>query len=540
MVSPNPRPALPAYPRFSWRAVDLPSAVVFGLAGAGLLALVIFDLSPPLAFNDDWMYAWSVRQLVTGHGLHAFPESSATALVQVGWGAIFSLGHPDQRLLRLSIVPFVIAAAWCTYWLAHWLGAGRFWCAVAAGTLLTAPLFMGNATTFMSDNLYVGLVMAVAWASAGWIVRGKWRWLCVGLLVLAPLQRQVGVALVPAVTLGLLLWRRPTWQRSDSAAVVSMWVLSAAAAFAPTLAGISPPGFSPVDVSRGSAIFGLSQAGVLHAMLPLPAALGLALIPFAAALGLRPTAGPRASWWSAAPAALGIIGAIGCLVDLREFGMIFTGNVLSPLGFTAILPGAKPLVFVQTFRMLEIATVATFVFLLILRRAWWTPRALGPIGSSLVVISASQFLPLILLHSFIFDRYFLPIVAPLVPVVALMASAVPRQAVAQAWAALALAGGLAMYIVGEQDYLAWQAARDQAARLAYQAVPARQVMAGFEANGVYVSLPDYERTGRIELFAVTGPAHPAITLVFGGPSDPRPGVSYRSIAPGRIILERPR
>jgi len=65
-------------------------------------------------------------------------------------------------------------------------------------------------------------------------------------------------------------------------------------------------------------------------------------------------------------------------------------------------------------------------------------------------------------------------------------------------------------------------------------------MAGFEANGVYVSLPDYERTGRLELFAVTGPAHPVITLMFGGPSDPRPGVSYRSIAPGRIILERPR
>jgi hypothetical protein len=540
MVSPNPRLAQAATPRSWWRAFDLPAAGVLSLAGAGLLALLIFDLSPPLAFNDDWMYAWSVHQLTAGHGLRIFPESSATALVQVVWGALFSLGHPDQRLLRLSIVPFVIVAAWCSYRLAQWLGARRFWCAVAAATLLTAPLFMGNATTFMTDNLYVGLVMGVAWASACWIVRGKWRWLCVGLLVLAPLQRQVGVAMVPAVTLGLLLWRRPAWQRSDSVALAAMWILSAIAALAPTLAGISPPGYSPVDVSRGSAIFGTSGWSVLHALLPLPAALGLALMPFAAALAVRPRPAPRAPWWSAAPALLGIIGAIGCLVDLRDYGMVFTGNVLSPLGFTAILPGTKPLVFVQTFRILEIAAVATFVFLLILRRAWWTPKTLGPVGTLLVVISASQFLPLLLLHTFIFDRYFLPIAAPLVPAVAVMASAVPRQAVARAWAAVALVGGLALYVIGEQDYIAWQTARDQAARLAYQTVPAQQVMAGFEANGVYVSLPEYERTGHFDLFAVTGPAHPTITLKFAYPSDPRPGVAYWSIAPGRIILDRPR
>jgi hypothetical protein len=165
---------------------------------------------------------------------------------------------------------------------------------------------------------------------------------------------------------------------------------------------------------------------------------------------------------------------------------------------------------------------------------------MGPMGTFLLVISASQFLPLLVVHSFIFDRYFLPITAPLLPVVALMASSASRQSVAQTWAALALACGLAFYVVGEQDYLAWQGARDQAARLAYQRVPARQVMAGFETNGVYVSLPDYERTGHFDLFAVTGPAHPTITLMFASPSDPRPGITYWSIAPGRIILDRNR
>jgi len=180
--------------------LDWPVAVIWALAAVGLLLLVIFDLSPPLAFNDDWMYAWSVRQLVGGHGLHVFPESTALALPQVVWGALLSLGHPDPRLLRLSVVPVVALTAWVSFVLARRLGADRFWSAVAGTTLLAMPLFMTNATSFMTDNVFVGIVMAVALTSLGWASQGKWRWLCVALLVLAPLERQVGLALIPAVS----------------------------------------------------------------------------------------------------------------------------------------------------------------------------------------------------------------------------------------------------------------------------------------------------------------------------------------------------
>src|SRR5260370_22063344 len=229
MVAPKPRPASAGQAGRPRVALDLPMAAVLTLAATGLAALVIFDLSPPLAFNDDWMYAWSVRQLVAGHGLHAFPESTALALVQVFWGAVFSLGHAGPRLLGLSVVPLVLLTGWCSYWLARRLGADRFWSLVAGAALLASPLFMANAATFMTDNFYVGLVMAIALTSVCWISSGRWRWLCVILLVLAPLERQVGIALVPAVTLGLLLWKRPTWTPSDSLAVSAIWTLPAAA-----------------------------------------------------------------------------------------------------------------------------------------------------------------------------------------------------------------------------------------------------------------------------------------------------------------------
>lgn len=37
--------------------VEWPVTAAWMLIAAGLVAVVIFDLSPPLAFNDDWMYA---------------------------------------------------------------------------------------------------------------------------------------------------------------------------------------------------------------------------------------------------------------------------------------------------------------------------------------------------------------------------------------------------------------------------------------------------------------------------------------------------
>jgi hypothetical protein len=542
MVAPEMRPAS-ARPagRFSI-ALDLPTAAVLMLAVAGVAALVFFDLSPPLAFNDDWMYAWSVRQLVAGHGLHNFPETSALAGVQLFWGALLSLGHADQRLLRLSVVPLVLLTGWCSFQLARRLGADRFWSSVAGATLLAMPLFMTTATSFMSDDFYVGLLMAIALTSVAWMSSGRWRWLCVALLVLAPLQRQVGIALVPAVTLGLVLWKRPTWQRSDSLAVAAIWTLPAAALFVAGGFVDSRPFYA------GAPPIGLH---VEHAIFPLPAMLGLALIPFLAALVFRPPTLPspargggktsalgRESAWSVASAGLGIVGAIGCLVDLSTFGMIFPGNVLSPLGFVAILPGSKPPIFPgPVFRALEIAAVATFVVLFVLRRRSWTPRALGPNALLLVLISAFQFLPLMVIDWFVYDRYFLAVVAPLVPLIAVVASYASHQRAARAWATTAIAAGLALYVIGEQDYLSWQAARDQAAHLAYQVASPSDVHAGFEANAVYVELPRYERTGRADFFAILGPEHPRITLRFAAAGDPRAGVSYWSLAPGRIVLD---
>jgi hypothetical protein len=73
------------------------------------------------------------------------------------------------------------------------------------------------------------------------------------------------------------------------------------------------------------------------------------------------------------------------------------------------------------------------------------------------------------------------------------------------------------------------------------------------ANGLWSGAPSeveggYEETAQnVWVPAANDPTlprdvdkHPMIYLIFAGPDDPRPGVSYSSLAPGRIILIRAR
>jgi hypothetical protein len=108
-----------------------------------------------------------------------------------------------------------------------------------------------------------------------------------------------------------------------------------------------------------------------------------------------------------------------------------------------------------------------------------------------------------------------------------------------------MTAGIAVYAVGEQDYQAWHVAGDTAARRAFMTAPPSQVDGGFEINGVYTELPGYEASGIPrrapildggKLPSMIGPAHPQYRLIFAAPNDPRDGVSYYSLAPGRIVI----
>ncbi len=503
---------------------------------AALTAIAAFDLGAPLAFNDDWQFAWSVRQLLTGHGLHVVPGlDKPVALPQIVWASLVTVGHPDQRLLRLSVLAFIVLIAYSTYALAFRLGAGPVWAALASAVTVANPLFATNATSFMSDTTYIALLLACALMAQRWSERGLYRWLCIVLIMLCTWQRQIGVILPAALTVSLILgsgrpWRAP---ERDRLGLSIAWLGAAVAYLTPGLLGINRPS---VSVSA-------STLGNTHGLQPLVYAvpmLGFLLAPFALGLLFSPegkTGRParRARQYVALGVASGVVllGALGG--QARD--TIFPGNVLTRYGFAPTLSGNKPpLMPILPFLGLEAAALLAFAVLARAAVLRWrlTPR---PQVIVLMAFAVSQLLPLLGLQANLYDRYYLPIAALLCPLAAAAVARARWQLAAQAAAVVVLTAGIGFYIVGEQDYQSWQVARDLVARQTYRTVPALEVNAGYEADAVYGFLPALERGGTsraLEQYLAVGPSSPRVILRYASPGHDRAGQAYRSIAPGEI------
>jgi hypothetical protein len=102
---------------------------------------------------------------------------------------------------------------------------------------------------------------------------------------------------------------------------------------------------------------------------------------------------------------------------------------------------------------------------------------------------------------------------------------------------LLLAGGVAFYGLGEQDYQAWQAARERAATQAYARIDPVALEAGYEAVAHHAAVPEFLRSGRVIIDPIDlRPPDPVARLEFAAPGDSRPGSGYSSISPGRVVI----
>ena len=520
--------------------VRKPLLVIFGFIGVVALGFLIwFDLGPPLAFNDDFLFAWSVRQLAAGHGFRVLPEQAPLATVQVVWGTLVSLGRADPRILRLSAVPFVLLAAGAVYYLSRHLGANREWALLGSVSLLLTPFFLSVATSFMTDAFYAGLLMAAAVAGVCWVEGGRMRWTCCTFMLLAALERQNGVALALALTAGLLAARsKRSVSRSEWLTLGGLWLAGGLVLALPSLLGLH------TGAHRLTALLTANPLRLLRATTFFAPALGLVLAPFLVALIFSKRQRAVRSWSGLVPVVLAEIGVLNLGVAIATAYQVgtsyFSATALNP----TTLFGQKPAVYpLALFVLVQLIVLATFLAILIGHRAEWMLQRLGQAAIFLLVLSGTQLL--IMLQGDVYDRYFIPVIAPLIPLVAVVASRTSRPKLAAGWACASLGLWLGLYVIGEQDYQAWEVARDEAARMAYQRVSPSQVDAGYEANAVYWELPLYDRTNvpvgaqPSDVYgepSMVGPPNPRLRLYFARPTDPRPGVSYSSAAPGRVVI----
>jgi hypothetical protein len=154
----------------------------------------------------------------------------------------------------------------------------------------------------------------------------------------------------------------------------------------------------------------------------------------------------------------------------------------------------------------------------------------------MVLLAVVEILP-VFAYTVAYDRFYMQIVAPLAPVAASLISVRAGRAwPARAWALGSLLLLLGFYAVGEQDYLAWHVARAEAARIAYQTYPPWEVAGGFEEESQHVWIPAMAYPPGTLPGAVS--SCPKAYLAWAKPGDPRPGASYQSLFPGRIVVAR--
>jgi hypothetical protein len=501
------------------------------MAGAaGLLLLIVFDLGPPLAFNDDWLFTWSVRHL-SPH-VHLYPGQAPYALVQIAWAVILTAGHHDVRLLRLTLIPFAILGAVSSYRLARALGADTFWAAVAGVLLLCTPVYMNLATSFMSDVPYVALVLAATAAGAAWVGASKAKASCVALALLATLQRQNGLLLAPAITAALVLRGSGRQQRADLPWIAALWAGCGAALLGPLVLGVA----SPSQATRASTLGLVQPASVARSLLGLPAVAALVLTPFLGFLVvLRSGPSKRTSLRLLACVLAVIVAVLALLPPLNGW----TWRGFGPL----TIEGPKPYVLHPLLIALMAGLGAATAGGLVWRWRSLDPREMGAAGTIPQLVAAFQLLPVLVVPQ-AFERYYLPVLAPLVPLLAARAAMSGRSTFASVWAVCCLVAGVVVFAALEQDYQSWQDARDRAAQIAYQQAAPDRVNAGYEANAVYVELPQNARTGWHGALdgvgkgdpTVEGPPHPALILAFAPETDTHPGVSYRSLGSGRVVI----
>jgi hypothetical protein len=235
-------------------------------------------------------------------------------------------------------------------------------------------------------------------------------------------------------------------------------------------------------------------------------------------------------------AVLGILVSVAIAFGPRPGG-IFPGYIFTAdgLGQTDIAGHKVPLFGPVIFGAIEAITILTVLLALMWHRSDWDLRVIGRPGALLVLCSAAQFLA-ILYEGQALDRYYLVLVAPLLPIVAAAASRAEwKPWLGRGWAMASLVGALGIYAAGEQDYIAAREARALAAQQAYQQVTGPwQVDAGKEENDAHVYIPAIDDPAQQLPGVIDNP--PALKLAWAPAGDPRPGATYSSLAPGRVII----
>jgi hypothetical protein len=191
------------------REPDWPALAV--IAALFAVGWVLVRGSTDVPVVDDWVYAWSVENLVRTGRLQVLEFSAIYPIAQILWGALFAaVAGFSFGAVRLSIV--VLSACGCSavYLTLRELGCRRASSVIGALALALDPLYFALSFSFMTEVPFVSFSSIALYFYVRSIARGDSKALWVGscLALCAFLVRPIGIALPLAALAGTLTTSR--------------------------------------------------------------------------------------------------------------------------------------------------------------------------------------------------------------------------------------------------------------------------------------------------------------------------------------------
>ncbi len=463
------------------RDADWPALAV--LAGLFVAAWWVVGGAPDVPVIDDWVYAWSVEQLLGTGRLKVLEFSAIYPIAQVLWGAAFAaIGGMSFAALRVSTLVLAFAGCAAVYLTLRELGCRRRTSLLGALALAADPAFFALSFSFMTEVPFVSLSAITAYWYVRAIVRLEPRalWAGAAFAVAAFLVRPVAIVLPAALMTTAVLG-------PDRATVVRRWLPSAIATVLVMMALqlALPQIFGPLDwaAERNSYLEWVFSIPLTRYLIWTVEIALIATFPLAP-LFVAQLAGGR---W-------------------RAVTIVMTAAVVAVVCVLVLDPGWSPIPNWQTWSLQDIAARAMIdgrpdvspwsVQALPVVRALGVTAAAGLLAALIGGVAGrsgwtrAQWLIAVMLAGhvavihvlwFYNDRYYIAL-APLLAT--LGALAIDRHEAAQ-W----LAGGLIVVwagvaVTGTRDMLAFNEACAEAAReLEASGVPPSEVDAGYALNG---------------------------------------------------------
>ena len=491
-------------------------------AAASLLILLACWPFAPTSFNDDWSYAFTVKQLLTTGHFRYNGWATAAIIGQVYWGWLWTaiLGFSFD-VLRLSTFPLAGGAVALCYLLARHAGLNRSHAVFTALLLGLSPVFMPYAASFMTDvpGLFFILLSLYTLVRSAESDRTPaiLAWLILGLLagMIGGTSRQV-VWIVPLAVVPYLTCLRRRHRPFVVAATLGWFLLVAVILY--TMRWFAK---QPFALPEPSMLVDLKHAyqkpgDFFTTLLELILTIVLLTLPAAECTMNR---------WRGRRSALALILFVACVLALRHRPPWsvepWIGNTLDPRGILAHyeLGGGSPVKMLsdpirETASAVVYAVVAFILSLVIFKLA--SPRRFfdqlkkfvsrpepGQVALPAMTLFALAYTALLLprmAQGNVYDRYALPLIpCQAIPLLLLGQRHRSRPSI-PAWVALGL---FTVYGIGiTQELFSLGRAREIAAnQLVSAGVPRTMIGGGLE----YDSWTELETTGHINSARLVNP-----------------------------------